>query len=83
MGRFLVTLSDKEIDILDALVEQGKARSRNALVQQIISAFLSDLRAKRPQDNPEMLQSALGSLVGAFLFGIGVAILNDIFGGEK
>ena len=81
--RFLVTLPDNQVAVLDELVQRGVSPSRNALVQQIIAAFISDLREKRPQQNPELLQSALGALVGGFLFGLGIAALAELFGGEK
>ncbi len=78
-----MTLPDEEAEILDALADQGMASSRNALVQQIIHAFIADIREKRARENPQYMQSALGSLVGAFLFGVGVAVLAEIFGGEN
>ncbi len=80
--RFLITLPDQNVAVLDALVEQGMASSRNALIQRIISSFISDLREKRPEQNPDFLKSALGALVGGFLFGLGVAVLAEIFGGD-
>lgn len=83
MSRIIVTLPDEEVEILDALANQGMAPSRNALIQQIIHAFITDMRERRPRTNPEYLQSALGALVGAFLFGVGVAVLAEIFGGEN
>ena len=80
--RFLVSLPDDQIEILDGLVRQGTSPSRNALIQQIIGAFISDLRARRPNENPNFLKSALGALAGALLFAIGIAALNEILGGE-
>ena len=81
--RFLVTLPKYQVDVLEQLVRQGASPSRNALIQQIISAFISDLRDKRPQQNPDMLQSALGALVGGFLFGLGLAAIAELFGGDE
>ena len=81
--RFLVAIPDNQVSILDQLVHQGASPSRNALIQQIITAFIADLRSKRPEQNPKFLQSALGALAGVFLFGLGVAVLNEIFGDGK
>lgn len=82
MKRFLVTLPDDQVDILESLVHQGASPSRNALIQQIISAFIADLRNQRPKENPNFLESALGALAGVFLFGLGVVALKEILGGE-
>ena len=81
--RFLVAIPDEQVHVLDELVRLGSSPSRNALIQQIIGAFISDLRDKRPEKNPDLLQSALGALVGGFLFGLGIAALAELFGGEK
>lgn len=83
VARIIVTLPDEEVEILNALADQGLAHSRNALIQQIIHAFITDIREHRPRDNPRYMQSALGALVGAFLFGVGIAVLAEIFGGEN
>ena len=80
--KFLVSLPDEQVVVLDSLVQQGVSSSRNALVQQVISAFVSDLRNRRPDQNPRFLQSALGALAGALLFALGVAAISEIFGGE-
>ena len=66
--------------MLNELVNRGASPSRNALIQQIIAAFLSDLRDNRPKENPNILQSAFGALVGGFLFGLGIAAIAEIFG---
>ena len=81
--RFLIALPDKDVAVLEALVSQEMAASRNALIQRIVSSFISDLRDRRPEQNPDYLKSALGALAGVFLFGLGIAVLNDIFGGDK
>lgn len=78
--RFLVAIPDNQVSILDQLVRKGGSPSRNALIQQIIAAFIADLRSRRPEQNPDFLQSALGALAGIFLFGLGIAVLNEIFG---
>ena len=82
MKRLLVTLPDDQVDILERLVHQGASPSRNALIQQIIAAFIADLRNQRPKQNPNFLESALGALAGVFLFGLGVVALKEILGGE-
>jgi len=81
--RILVSLPQHQIDILDELARQGAFSSRNALIQQIVAAFISDLRDKRTNENPAMLQSALGALVGGILFGLGLAVVAKLFGGDK
>lgn len=83
MARIIVTLPDEEVEILDTMVDKGMAPSRNALINRVIHAFLTDLRERRPRENPDFLQSALGALAGAFLFGLGIAMLKEIFGGEN
>ena len=80
--RFLVSLPNEQVRILDELVNQGYSPSRNALVQRIVAAFIADLRDKRPQKKPELLESAFGALVGGFLFALGVAAFQELFGGE-
>ncbi|MDF1539402.1 MAG: hypothetical protein P1Q69_10930 [Candidatus Thorarchaeota archaeon] len=79
----MINLPQNQVDVLDALVDRGMSPTRNALIQQILSAFMMDLKNQQPKQNPNFLESALGALAGAFLFGLGVAILSDIFGGEK
>lgn len=78
----MINLPNDQVEVLDALVEKGMSPTRNALVQQIISAFLMDLKSQKPKENPNFLQSALGALAGVFLFGLGVTVLSDIFSGE-
>ena len=81
--RLLATLPDDQVAILDELVRRGESPSRNALIQRIIAAFISDLRNKRPNKNPKLLESAFGALVGGFLFGLGIAAFAEIFGGDE
>ncbi len=81
--RLILSIPDNQVAVLDKMVRQGASPSRNALIQQVITAFLSDLRERRPQQNPSMLHSALGALVGGFLFGLGVAALAKIFEGDN
>lgn len=81
--RFLVSLPDDHTKALDEIVRQGASSSRNALIQQIVAAFISDLRNQRPQQNPNLLQSAFGALVGGFLFGLGLAAVAEIFSGDE
>ncbi|MHA2210290.1 MAG: hypothetical protein ACXACG_14065 [Candidatus Thorarchaeota archaeon] len=83
LKRFIITIPDEQDEILKSLVSQGVSPSRNALIQQIIAAFIADLRTKRPKENPKFLESALGALAGAFLFGLGIVALKEIFGGEQ
>jgi metal-responsive CopG/Arc/MetJ family transcriptional regulator len=78
----MINLPKDQVDALDALVKLGMSPTRTALIQQIISAFLSDVRNQRPKQNPNFMESALGALAGVFLFALGAAALDEIFGGE-
>ena len=82
MKRVMISLPEEQVDALDALVNLGMASSRAALIQQIVGAFILDIRQERPKQNPSFLQSALGALAAAFLVAIGVAALKEIFGGD-
>jgi hypothetical protein len=80
--RMMINLPQNQVDTLDALVERGLSSTRTALIQQIISAFLSDIKNRRPETHPSIMESALGALAGAFLFALGAAVLKELFGGD-
>lgn len=80
--RLMINLPQGQVDALDALVKRGMSPTRTAVIQQIISAFLSDIKNRRPETNPSIMESALGALAGAFLFALGAAVFEDLFGGE-
>ncbi|MFW9888999.1 MAG: hypothetical protein ACFFER_12500 [Candidatus Thorarchaeota archaeon] len=80
--RMMINLPQDQVDALDALVDLGMSPTRTALIQQIISAFLSDLKNQRPKQNPSFMESALGALAGVFLFALGAAALKELFGGD-
>ena len=83
MKRVMISLPEDQYDALDALVNLGMASTRAGLIQQIVGAFILDIRQERPKKNPDFLQSALGALAGAFLVAIGIAALQEIFGGNN
>lgn len=78
----MINLPQEQVDALDALVRLGMSPTRTALIQQIISAFISDVKNQRPTQNPSFMESALGALAGVFLFALGAAALKELFGGE-
>jgi metal-responsive CopG/Arc/MetJ family transcriptional regulator len=80
--RMMINLPKEQVDALEALVNLGMSPTRTALIQQIISAFISDIKNQRPKQNPSFMESALGALAGVFLFALGAAALQEIFGGE-
>ena len=75
--KVLLTLRADYVEALDALVGRGAASSRSELVEKIIGGFLSDLKERRQSE------SALGALVGFFVFLLGVAAIASIFGEGK
>jgi hypothetical protein len=46
IDKFVLRLPNRYNEILNQLVDKGAAKSKNELIAQIISCFLSDLRTK-------------------------------------
>ncbi|MHA1839676.1 MAG: ribbon-helix-helix domain-containing protein [Candidatus Ranarchaeia archaeon] len=78
--KILITLRKEYVAALDTIVERGAARSRSALIEQIISGFLRDLDPNQSANK----QSALDGLAQFFLGVLGgaavTALLSSLFG---
>jgi len=72
--RVILNLRSDQADKLDKLVQLGVAPSRNALVENIIGGFLSDLKDQR-----QTKDSALGNLIGFILLLIGIGLIASLF----
>ena len=84
----MITIPENQLQLLDRLVKQGVAATRSALLQQIISVFISEVNQMRKNnpplyEQPQTIEGALEALIAYFLYSLGKVTVDSIFGGTK
>ena len=75
--KVLISIRKDYLTDIDALVRNGAAPNRSALIEKVVGSFLQDMRKQRKNTD-----SALGALVGFLLLLIGAAAVAELLGGE-
>jgi len=79
--QIMLTLSEDNVEALNALVKVGVARDRSELVDKIVGGFIADLR-KGQQPQQQNQQSALGNFIAFLLIVVGIAAIVKALGGR-